>query len=934
MGGTSGHPLNGKNQIKFDVSSKKSSMGYIKTTSSLEAKSKTTYQKEYVLDEYLMKQIFVGGYQSLIRGIKEGWADKSLEMYEDRLKRRKYYSKGKRFHVKENGDGGGGGIGIGGNGNNNLWVGFVGSFDNAVKNGNNGENINGHSEFGEARSDKNYHGNGNGMTSSGESIEIDASGSISTSFDTYSRKKNTEKSGHSGNSNSSVPSSPSATPSSVTSRKSNKNGRNGRWGTSRSNNNNSNHSNHSHNLSHNHKKSKSTSTSFAADIFGTAFHLLLNLSEKRWDHVAEVARHSAKNANLILDVNEQIRNVTMMEKLEQSNNNTMELGGGGTKMSSSSIPVPPPEYPSGETYSDLQYPAPALPNGVTLQEISYIVATALRSSREKRLVLLFHLLLHPETLVELLHSHPGGGLPTWLLEMDNDWILSYASLGHYYYYGGTPPCSSSPTSSSSPRNKNDAPPSIGSMRNLFSAPKAGEFSSRGEGVQSLGVKELRVDTLTAIETLAILLHYVPQKSLFEDDEDDSNEMNDSKHAAGTAIKVPITTKPKRERTLSYGDKKYHAAKMHVMLADYLRKLQQNSGEAPLFENEAEQFWRLELLDTFWDASRSKYMECKHHCEEISKAANASRYQSQDSETTKMMSLTMEEFMAWANEALPEDSAVDLIMHQIFGVGLLPTPAMERKLVSESWIDWQVTESKYFDYNEFNDTISIMTLGIKNLLTFSSTRDSSTNLNRDDESFILSSGGSAVWGGIGGFDGRGGLGSGVMYCIDKEWWDQWATYVGWEWSDGSIEYASRRRPHDLSTEKLLDQNSDSVVRGTLGSYELMKKDLKKNIDYVLVPPRVWDILYELYGGGPPLPRMIMKKRTADNTSIDVAPNIMVEKPIKVPRTLDVITHPWVLECRVSDSKQNTIIRCKRYNFSSLIVFLHRYVILINPTDGVM
>ena len=84
---------------------------------------------------------------------------------------------------------------------------------------------------------------------------------------------------------------------------------------------------------------------------------------------------------------------------------------------------------------------------------------------------------------------------------------------------------------------------------------------------------------------------------------------------------------------------------------------------------------------------------------------------------------------------------------------------------------------------------------------------------------------------------------------------------------------------------------------MGSYELMKQKLKKDVDYVLVPPCVWDILYELYAGGPPLPRMIVR-RIADNASIDVSAREKVFKPIRIPRSINVETHPWVIECHVS------------------------------------
>ena len=148
-------------------------------------------------------------------------------------------------------------------------------------------------------------------------------------------------------------------------------------------------------------------------------------------------------------------------------------------------------------------------------------------------------------------------------------------------------------------------------------------------------------------------------------------------------------------------------------------------------------------------------------------------------------------------------------------------------------------------------------------------------------------GRAVCGSIGGSDGRGGLWNGY-YARQK-----WTQYVGWEWDDDN-KYStnsghpkrgcSKDRPQELSSDRLVDHESDTFIDGSLGSYKLMKKELKKDLDYVLVPPGVWDILYELYAGGPPLPRMILKKqsrRMAHETSIDVTSRNRLGRPNSIP-----------------------------------------------------
>ena len=771
--------------------------------------SKTIYQKDSLLDEYLMKQIFKGGHSLLLIGCDQQWIQQSLEMFQQRVQSRKNRGGSSADDI-----------------NDQIEVLLKPPHTNSVQQK--------HQKSGPKRN-----------------IRVRDHNGVTTTASRNGKKQNTQQA----------------------------------------------------------ENNTPPSLCFVTDVFANAFYILLHLSETRWDHVANIARISAENANLILDVNEQVN----MGDTDERNKPNYNIGSNMLHHTSSTnkFPFPPPEYPSSNdtngSSSNDPVSAPVLPNGITLQDVSYLVATALRSTREKRLTLLFYLFLNPGTLMELFESHPTGGVPSWFLEMDNDWILSYASLGHYYYYGGNPStstCSSSPSSSGQ---------SMG-LNGLFSSSKSSSSSSAkrsGDRVKdkSMGVKDLKIQILSVIETIGVLLHYVPQKSSLDDFGEGLRDQNTSKSSANSNGKKSNTPnspkKPQRERALSYGDKKYHAAKMHVMLADHLKQLQRNAAEAPIFENEVEQFWRLELIDNFWDTSLPHYSKCKSYYANEESTSNLKQLD---------LSWTLDEFMTWANSALPDDSSLNLVMHQMFGLGLLPTPAMERNLVSESWIDWQSKDARLYDFtnHDSNDTFSIMTLGINNLLSLSSSKDAEIShfSNCSDDALGVGASpvnDSTVWGGIGGFDGKGGLGTGIMYCIDRDWWDEWASYVKWEWSNGPVEYAIQNRPHGLPTKKLID-NSDAIIRGSLGSFEAMKPDLKKDVDYVLVPPRVWDILYELYGGGPPLPRMILRssidsKSMAGNVSIDVAPReYVIEKPMRVPKSLHVALHPLILECRVCDPHQ--------------------------------
>ena len=491
---------------------------------------------------------------------------------------------------------------------------------------------------------------------------------------------------------------------------------------------------------------------------------------------------------------------------------------------------------------------------------------------------MFHLLLQPDTLSDLLEKHPGGGVPTWLLEVDSEWIVSFASLSHYYYYGGMPP-------SSIINNENGKSEGLnGSNRSSKSPTSSSSSSSSSSRARQhrIAFHELKVETIVAIETIAVLLHYDVQKLPIPETNNENDENSVSvKHPTND----PLYGTPSRKRLLSHADRKYHAAKMHVMLADLLRKLQVNGTETPLFENEAEQFRRLEVLDVFWDVSFADYRKCKEFY--LMKYATTQQYEG----TPK--SWTLCEFIEWANKAIPDDSTLDHVMHQLFGLGLLPSPAMERKLVCESWIDWQ-KEFQSFD----TDTVDSFSASTKNTNLFTS----SNSIVSGTAPRLISKDNNTVWGGIGGFDNNGGLGYGILYCVEKAWWDQWAKYVSWEWSDGSIDNLSREKPYSLSTDKLIEHDPSEVIQGSLGSYEQMKRGLKRNEDYVLVPPGVWDILYELYGGGPPLPRMInaidsSKDLTNETSSNGTAFKIFDQKPIRIPRSLNVMLHPWVLDCRV-------------------------------------
>ena len=219
--------------------------------------------------------------------------------------------------------------------------------------------------------------------------------------------------------------------------------------------------------------------------------------------------------------------------------------------------------------------------------------------------------------------------------------------------------------------------------------------------------------------------------------------------------------------------------------------------------------------------------------------------------------TLEEFSAWAERSL-DDVALDACFHRLFCVKTLPSFSTERNLVEKKYDEWRNTWEDVF-------------VGKNGAATFSTLRPTESR---------------SSWGGFGGVDGRGGFGYGVMYCVGKQWWHQWTAYTGY----GSNRRRGFYRPGDISSERLLEKESDHYVPGTLGSYELMKEGLIQDEDYILVPSGVWDVLFELYGGGPPLPRMVLPP---------------ADKGVQAKNwesTISVAVRPWVIQCFLCDPTQ--------------------------------
>jgi len=154
--------------------------------------------------------------------------------------------------------------------------------------------------------------------------------------------------------------------------------------------------------------------------------------------------------------------------------------------------------------------------------------------------------------------------------------------------------------------------------------------------------------------------------------------------------------------------------------------------------------------------------------------------------------TLQDFAVWAQDNL-EDKMLDVIFHKLLLQGVLPSPFMELDLVRTLWVEWQ------------------------NGLQQKSINEKPRQIGNLGETTTLC-------------------------CMDKAWWDQWVSYVGWTFQDDEAiqPQRSRSRPPAISNQRLWD-TSRSQHGVKVGLWD----------DAAYMPPCVWDCLYELYGGGPPI-----------------------------------------------------------------------------------
>ena len=647
------------------------------------------------------------------------------------------------------------------------------------------------------------------------------------------------------------------------------------------------------------------------DIYGSAFLLLLYMSESKWEHITSIAKQSAKDAGLILDVNKLILEDEALKSLRK-------------------VP-PPPHTSSSIEATNEQQEQQQQPNGISFTSLCYIISISLRGSRLQKLTLLFYILLPPKILNDILTNFPGGGLPNWLFEINGDSdngqgdtdtvILSYDSLSYYYNYDGVLlPKTSQSTSDDEYESK---------LRKKLASSSSSSFTKK---------KSLCIDAKSAVEILATLV----AESVDTQQQQGEEQSEEKKNAPYGTRKLMISLLEKMDGANTTSNEEG---------TDQVSSSSANCQEVSAMLHQQQQQQQQQPLQ---DSSTISVNLSIHEQNQISKFAELASALTtngdDDNKNNVRLRWSMKDFIKWANMAINE-TILDNIMYRLFGIGLLPNSIMECTLVKQRWVDWNLSSRllKYGDEEEEEDFVTPRSSeddghigqnkgGLRNLFNTSHEPSSNDAAATGHQATTTPDVGefNRVFGGIGGVDGKGGLGYGVLYCIDKKWWDDWVEYTGWKIGSASASIShspqkprSLKRPRELSTESLIDRSTNSpCVSGSRGSYEVMKHQLIYGKDYVLVPPGVWNVLYEIYGGGPPLPRMVLPPRGmlpprgndghqdsqismnggGQDESVEVLrkPSKMIQQqqqyPHAVPASVRVAIHPWLLHCQICDPQQ--------------------------------
>ncbi|KAI4326771.1 hypothetical protein L6164_019308 [Bauhinia variegata] len=120
---------------------------------------------------------------------------------------------------------------------------------------------------------------------------------------------------------------------------------------------------------------------------------------------------------------------------------------------------------------------------------------------------------------------------------------------------------------------------------------------------------------------------------------------------------------------------------------------------------------------------------------------------------------------------------------------------------------------------------------------------------------------------------------LYYIISNRWFSRWQRYAGPCIGIFSTdEQSSDCRQSKVACSEISDRpgpidNSDIVSNDNdwEGNYIEIRRMLEEGSDYVLVPQKVWEKLYEWYSGGPPLPRKLISQGVEHNKyNVEVYP----------------------------------------------------------------
>jgi hypothetical protein len=102
-------------------------------------------------------------------------------------------------------------------------------------------------------------------------------------------------------------------------------------------------------------------------------------------------------------------------------------------------------------------------------------------------------------------------------------------------------------------------------------------------------------------------------------------------------------------------------------------------------------------------------------------------------------------------------------------------------------------------------------------------------------------------------------SDVIFLVDLKWWSAWELYASLK---------STKEPGQIKNDNLVVSETSSSDPYIKCKFKL-KQGIIEGRDFVRLPPEAWEALRSWYGGGPPLPRLLMN----DTQELELWPAII-------------------------------------------------------------